>query len=158
MSRVRKFQIHPSNGDIAVPCLHLFFPQNVLLAAFENTRILSRKLIKPTISVVLSSVSDDSEDSVLEEPIQPKTEDDKPKNSLETPDGPRELDPAELGYPKKILVPLQESFSKFDESRRLLEEKFQSNEINEGEDWLDMASEGEPAEGAARVIKRTRSL
>ena len=65
---------------------------------------------------------------------------------------PRTTNPDIRSKPLTGLENLQESFSKFDKSLRLLEGKFQSNEINGGEDLLGIASEGEPAEWEAREL------
>ena len=57
-------------------------------------------------------------------------------------------DPAEMSRTGNIPVSLQESFPKFDESLRILEEKFQSNEkaVMETEKLIDAISEGESVE------------
>ena len=100
------------------------------------------------VSVELSSVSDDSEDSVLEEPIHSSINITQPKQSSETLVLPQETDPAEVSRTDNIPVLLQESFHKFDESLRILEEKFQSNEkaVMETEKLIEAISEGESVE------------
>ena len=102
----------------------------------------------PTVSVELSSVSDDSEDSVLEEPIHSSINITQPKQSSETLVLPQKTDPAEVSRTDNIPVPLQESFHKFDESPRILEEKFQSNEkaVMVTEKLIEAISEGESVE------------
>ena len=102
----------------------------------------------PIVSVELSSVSDDSEDSVLEEPIHPSINITQPKQSSEALVVPQETDPAEVSRTDNIPVSLQESFHKFDESLSILEQKFQSNEkaVMETEKFIDAISEGESVE------------
>ena len=103
------------------------------------------------VSVEHSSVSDDSEDSVLNEPIHPSTNITQPKQSSETlvvPQVQQVTDPVEVSRTDNIPISLQESFHKFDEPLRILEEKFQSNEKNviETEKLIDAISEVESVE------------